>query len=75
MPDVLHFVVVNLIPAVLGPAALVAGFRYLTRRAYLKTAKELCDRHGLVALDTFLAHTAGAQRPKRWRLTGGDQAR
>jgi hypothetical protein len=40
-------------------SSVVGGvFRYLRHRAYLNTARYLCDRHGLPALRTFLQLTA-----------------
>jgi hypothetical protein len=45
------------VPALLLPA-VSALFGYLRHRAYLKTAQQICDRHGPDALRVFLSSSA-----------------
>jgi hypothetical protein len=56
--------------AVLGSAGL---FGYLRYRAYLRTTRYLCDRHGLPAMREFLRH-ASDTRSERRRLARRDRA-
>jgi hypothetical protein len=56
MPSLVHFAVF-----VLVSASAASLFRYLRHRDYLKTARYLCDQHGLPALRAFLELTAGGE--------------